>query len=173
MSGSPGCPFSQRGLVPRVLGDLLASLRSAPGLTSWRLELSYLEVYNDLLYDLLDINTSPSELTLYEDGAGQLQVCACVCACGGGGGIRQLLRDTRQALTPDTVCVSACAEQVAGARRVAVSSEAEALALFFEVCVLLGRAGGGGGKGTALYRRTLTPPPPHRAACTDRARPTV
>lgn len=33
------------------------------------------QVYNDVLYDLLDINSSPSELTLYEDAAGQLQVC--------------------------------------------------------------------------------------------------
>lgn len=37
-----------------------------------------------MLYDLLDINSSPSELTLYEDASGQLQVrmllaCACMC----------------------------------------------------------------------------------------------
>lgn len=73
MSGNTG-RYEQRGLIPRVLAALLSSLRSAPGLSSWSLSLSYLEVYNDVLYDLLDINTSPSELTLYEDGSGQLQV---------------------------------------------------------------------------------------------------
>jgi hypothetical protein len=73
MSGNTTC-YEQRGLIPRVLAALLSALRSSPGLTSWGLALSYLEVYNDVLYDLLDINTSPSELTLYEDAAGQLQV---------------------------------------------------------------------------------------------------
>ena len=73
MSGNTGC-YEQRGLIPRVLAALLSSLRSAPGLSSWSLSLSYLEVYNDVLYDLLDINASPSELTLYEDASGQLQV---------------------------------------------------------------------------------------------------
>lgn len=75
MSGNTAS-YEQRGLIPRVLATLLSSLRATPGLASWSLSLSYLEVYNDVLYDLLDINTSPSELTLYEDGGGQLQVCA-------------------------------------------------------------------------------------------------
>lgn len=47
--------------------------------TAWATALSsccaYVQVYNDVLYDLLDINASPSELTLYEDASGQLQVC--------------------------------------------------------------------------------------------------
>ena len=77
MSGDASC-YERRGLIPRVLAALLSSLRSAPGLASWSLALSYLEVYNDALYDLLDINASPSELTLYEDAAGQLQVRAAV-----------------------------------------------------------------------------------------------
>jgi hypothetical protein len=81
MSGNTAC-YEQRGLIPRVLAALLSSLRSAPGLSSWSLSLSYLEVYNDVLYDLLDINLSPSELMLYEDAAGHLQVCR-----GGGGGV--------------------------------------------------------------------------------------
>lgn len=80
MSGNTAS-YEQRGLIPRVLADLLSSLRSAPGVLSWSLSLSYLEVYNDVLYDLLDINTSPSELTLYEDAAGQLQVCVSVFMC--------------------------------------------------------------------------------------------
>jgi hypothetical protein len=73
MSGNTAC-YEQRGLIPRVLAALLSSLRTAPGVTSWSLSLSYLEVYNDVLYDLLDINASPSELTLYEEASGQLQV---------------------------------------------------------------------------------------------------
>jgi hypothetical protein len=78
MSGNTAC-YEQRGLIPRVLAALLSLLRTAPGVTSWSLSLSYLEVYNDVLYDLLDINSSPSELTLYEDASGQLQVGTTVC----------------------------------------------------------------------------------------------
>lgn len=96
MSGAaPRSSFEQRGLIPRVLAGLLDSLRAAPGLTAWSLCLSFIEVYADGLYDLLDLSTSPGELSLYEDGAGCLQV--------------------------------------AGARAMRVTTEAEALAVFFEV----------------------------------------
>lgn len=136
------------------------------------------QVYNDVLYDLLDINSSPSEVTLYEDAAGQLQVCVThtgpawremaaprlwqqCSACGSPAG-RSLLQQcsasslqigTQQVVwwqgpaagvqhDPLTSQLSVrislfvavwCDVQVAGARKVSVSSEAEALALFFEV----------------------------------------
>jgi hypothetical protein len=158
MSGD-AASYAQRGLIPRTLAALLAGLRAAPGLASWSLALSYVEVYNDALFDLLDITTSPSELAVYEDGGGALQV--------------------------------------AGARKVAVSSEAEALALFFEVrlgrvcgvwgrggigCVLGcapgGGGGGGGGAGGAPPAgpgrpRPPPPPPPKKNAHTTTGSPTA
>eukprot|EP00775_Hariotina_reticulata_P001708 gene1708-2053_t len=86
--------FAERGLVPRFIAATLQQLGAAPGLSSWRLGVSYLEIYNEALFDLLDLNTQPHELSLYEDGRGFTQV--------------------------------------AGLRRVEVSSESQALALFFE-----------------------------------------
>lgn len=44
MSGNTGS-YEQRGLIPRTLAALLSSLRSAPGLSSWSMCLSYLEVW--------------------------------------------------------------------------------------------------------------------------------
>lgn len=44
MSGNTGS-YEQRGLIPRTLAALLLSLSSAPGLSSWSLCLSYLEVW--------------------------------------------------------------------------------------------------------------------------------
>jgi kinesin family protein 6/9 len=66
--------YAQRGLIPRTIAALLAALRTAPGLSSWTLGVSYLEIYNEALYDLLDISTQPQDLVLYEDGKGNLQV---------------------------------------------------------------------------------------------------
>lgn len=47
MSGN-SASYEQRGLLPRVLAALLSSLRSTPGLSSWSLSLSYLEVRTEL-----------------------------------------------------------------------------------------------------------------------------
>jgi hypothetical protein len=131
--------YAERGLIPRVVGALMAALRAEQGLASWQLRVSYLEVgrnaavaaplvcsarrecgqrcfcgapltrpspstptprntalqiYNEAIFDLLDITTQPHEITLYEDGAGRLAV--------------------------------------SGLRAADVRSEQEALALFFE-----------------------------------------
>jgi kinesin family protein 6/9 len=66
--------FAERGLIPRAITAILQQLAAAPDLTSWRLEVSYLEIYNEALFDLLDLNTQPHELSLYEDGRGLTQV---------------------------------------------------------------------------------------------------
>lgn len=66
--------YKQRGLIPRTISTTLAQLSTAPGLSSWGVSVSYLEIYNEALYDLLDINTQPHELSLYEDARGQTQV---------------------------------------------------------------------------------------------------
>ena len=36
--------YQQRGLIPRTVSALMAALRSEPGLASWQLRVSYLEV---------------------------------------------------------------------------------------------------------------------------------
>lgn len=65
--------YKQRGLIPRTIASLLAELRAAPGLVSWRVSISYVEIYNEQVYDLLDITTQPHEISLYEDAYGRLQ----------------------------------------------------------------------------------------------------
>jgi kinesin family protein 6/9 len=76
--------YAGRGLIPRCIAALLSRLGSAPGLASWSVVVSYLEIYNESLYDLLDLTAQPHELSLYEDGWGRVQV-------GGGAspGVRQ------------------------------------------------------------------------------------
>lgn len=66
--------YRGRGLIPRTIATVLARLAEAPGLASWSLSISYLEIYNEALYDLLDITSQPHELSLYEDGRGHVQV---------------------------------------------------------------------------------------------------
>jgi hypothetical protein len=36
--------FQQRGLIPRTISELITQLRADPGLASWQLRVSYLEV---------------------------------------------------------------------------------------------------------------------------------
>lgn len=38
--------YQQRGLIPRTVSALIAALRTEPGLASWQLRVSYLEVTN-------------------------------------------------------------------------------------------------------------------------------
>lgn len=73
MAGSRAS-YAARGLIPRVISALLARLGAAPGLAAWSVSVSYLEIYNEALYDLLDLTAQPQELALYEDGRGRVQV---------------------------------------------------------------------------------------------------
>jgi hypothetical protein len=66
--------YAGRGLIPRCIAALLSRLGSTPGLASWSVAVSYLEIYNESLYDLLDLTAQPHELSLYEDGRGRVQV---------------------------------------------------------------------------------------------------
>jgi hypothetical protein len=56
MSGN-SASYEQRGLIPRVLAALLSRLRSTPGLSSWSLSLSYLEV-RTALHSSLQFSTA-------------------------------------------------------------------------------------------------------------------
>lgn len=66
--------FRQRGLIPRSIASVVSQLSASPGVISWQVAVSYLEIYNEAMYDLLDISTQPHELSLYEDARGQTQV---------------------------------------------------------------------------------------------------
>ncbi|GMH35911.1 hypothetical protein BSKO_03779 [Bryopsis sp. KO-2023] len=67
--------YQQRGLIPRTLHHLFLKLKSdahAFALTTVRV--SYLEIYNESFYDLLDLTTQPSEITLAEDAKGKIHL---------------------------------------------------------------------------------------------------
>jgi kinesin family member 6/9 len=94
----PRRSYCERGLVPRCISAVLAGLRGTDvghssfgdregaGDTSsppWTLKLSYLEVYGEALFDLLDPASGPGELGITDDDAGRVQVC---CGRRGEGG---------------------------------------------------------------------------------------
>jgi hypothetical protein len=90
--------YTGRGLIPRCIAALLSRLGSTPGLASWTVSVSYLEIYNESLYDLLNLTAQPHGLSLYEDGRGHVQV-------GGGccfGGTKP------STLNPSKLHLSAC-----------------------------------------------------------------
>eukprot|EP00967_Tisochrysis_lutea_P126421 scaffold213673_cov22-Tisochrysis_lutea.AAC.1 len=71
----------QRGLIPRVITQLFSELQSKPSqeckvttLRALKVTISYLEIYNDSLYDLLDITTAPHEINVYEDRTSKVNI---------------------------------------------------------------------------------------------------
>ncbi|PNW77229.1 hypothetical protein CHLRE_10g427750v5 [Chlamydomonas reinhardtii] len=65
--------FKQRGIIPRALGQLFAEVKAMPDREA-RVSVQYLEIYNEALYDLLDITTQPHEISIYESSKGQVTV---------------------------------------------------------------------------------------------------
>lgn len=59
--------FKQRGIIPRTLSHLWALMSSPTDGRTFKISLSYLEIYNEQLYDLLDLTTQPHELTIHEN----------------------------------------------------------------------------------------------------------
>ena len=51
--GDEGAPYRERGIIPRVLGDVFRYMDEHPEL-SCKVLMSYLEVYQEGVYDLLD-----------------------------------------------------------------------------------------------------------------------
>jgi hypothetical protein len=100
MAGSRAS-YAARGLIPRCIAALLSRLAAMPGLAAWSVAVSYLEIYNESLYDLLDLTAEPHELSLYEDGRGRVQVSsrgaggrrAGACKPGPGVGMLTSLQD--------------------------------------------------------------------------------
>ncbi|KAF5834060.1 kinesin motor domain-containing protein [Dunaliella salina] len=73
MSGGRKQSYAQRGLIPRVITQLFSELQSKPS-QDCKVNISYLEIYNDSLYDLLDITTAPHEINVYEDRASKVNI---------------------------------------------------------------------------------------------------
>ncbi len=78
--------YEQRGLIPRMLSALFSELQGARGLTSWSVSVSYLEIYNEALYDLLDLTTQVSLPTHGQTGCMHSRyACAAQAVCAAAG----------------------------------------------------------------------------------------
>ncbi|GKT24111.1 Kinesin-like protein KLP1 [Aduncisulcus paluster] len=65
MSGSPSLSFGRRGLIPRVIQNIFQKIASNPS-TITTIRVSFLEIYNEKLYDL--IRPESKGLTIHESG---------------------------------------------------------------------------------------------------------
>lgn len=82
--------YGSRGVIPRTISYIFREserIQSAGGSVSVRV--SYLEIYNEMLFDLLD--GGASDLAVLEDKRGvqslcSCSVCVCACLCSGAPG---------------------------------------------------------------------------------------
>ncbi|GIL72545.1 hypothetical protein Vretimale_4317 [Volvox reticuliferus] len=65
--------YKQRGIIPRALGHVFAEVKAMPDREA-KISIQYLEIYNESLYDLLDITTQPHEISIYENSRGVVTV---------------------------------------------------------------------------------------------------
>ncbi|GLC35984.1 hypothetical protein PLESTB_000526100 [Pleodorina starrii] len=65
--------YKQRGIIPRALGQVFAEVKAMPDREA-KISVQYLEIYNEALYDLLDITTQPHEISIYESSRGLVTV---------------------------------------------------------------------------------------------------
>ncbi|EFJ44765.1 Kif9 kinesin [Volvox carteri f. nagariensis] len=65
--------YKQRGIIPRALGHVFSEVKSMPDREA-KISIQYLEIYNEALYDLLDITTQPHEISIYESSRGVVTV---------------------------------------------------------------------------------------------------
>ena len=74
-SGSiEGVPSEELGVVPRVVAQVFDQLDASPSDTEWSLRVSYLEIYNEQVKDLLHPRTPPSSISIREDASGGIFV---------------------------------------------------------------------------------------------------
>ena len=52
---------------------VFAGIKALP-VAGWTVRVSYLEIYNEQCYDLLDISTQPSEIAIVEDSKDRVMV---------------------------------------------------------------------------------------------------
>lgn len=76
MSGGQG-NYKTRGCIPRAIQEIFTEVSGRPD-TAFNIKLSYLEIYNESLYDLLSPNGVTSEggeeLVIIEDSKGSIHV---------------------------------------------------------------------------------------------------
>ncbi|GIL43450.1 hypothetical protein Vafri_920 [Volvox africanus] len=65
--------YKQRGIIPRALGHVFTEVKAMPDREA-KISIQYLEIYNESLYDLLDITTQPHEISIYENSRGVVTV---------------------------------------------------------------------------------------------------
>lgn len=65
--------YKQRGIIPRTVSQIFSELRAMPDVDP-KISIQYLEIYNEALYDLLDITTQPHEIQIYESAKGVVSV---------------------------------------------------------------------------------------------------
>ena len=74
-SGSTaGVPAEQLGIVPRIVSQVFDELESTPADGDWSVRVSYLEIYNEELKDLLHPRTPVKSISIREDRAGDIFV---------------------------------------------------------------------------------------------------
>ena len=76
-----GRRFADRGLIPRVLSCIYRALEKRGDGEENSVHVSYMEIYQDVGYDLLNAGMRPGALMVTLP-----KVCVCVCVCVGGGG---------------------------------------------------------------------------------------
>ena len=61
--------FKQRGIIPRTLSAVFNEIQAR---TEWscRVDISFLEIYNERLFDLLGSGNADSDLAVQEDAKG-------------------------------------------------------------------------------------------------------
>jgi len=65
--------FKQRGIIPRTIAQLFADMRNLSD-RDFKISVQYLEIYNEALYDLLDITSQPHEINIYESARGAVTI---------------------------------------------------------------------------------------------------
>eukprot|EP00756_Hemistasia_phaeocysticola_P028011 Hpha_TRINITY_DN16150_c1_g6::TRINITY_DN16150_c1_g6_i2::g.3605::m.3605/K10397/KIF6_9; kinesin family member 6/9 len=71
MSG--GDDFKTRGIIPRAVADLFGSVQQLPD-KLFEITISYLEIYNERVFDLLEPSSNPEDFQILEDTMGQITV---------------------------------------------------------------------------------------------------
>lgn len=62
--------YRLRGIIPRAIHHIFMAVKSTEDTAMVRV--SYLEIYNETIYDLLDLTTQPQEIALVEDSRGRV-----------------------------------------------------------------------------------------------------
>ena len=74
-SGSAaGLDSTKHGVIPRAVDQIFETLEAGPMQEEWNVRVSYLEIYNEEVKDLLYPRTPTKSITIREDSAGDIFV---------------------------------------------------------------------------------------------------